>query len=110
MHALNINDAACTYLLKLPCPYQRTAALERCTSHLVEQHGYSQDTAALAAVQALAELETVNQTAYIDADASTPHVVIVRRPGMTAMAFSVSDLLRLHAREKTLPAPTAGLQ
>ncbi|WP_136067119.1 hypothetical protein [Modicisalibacter radicis] len=110
MHALNINDAACAYLLKLARPYQRTVALERCTAHLVEQHDCSQSTASLAAIQAIAELETLNQPAFIDADATTSHVVIVRRPGMKAMAFSVADLLRLHAQEKTLPAPTAGLQ
>lgn len=110
MHTLTINDAACAYLLKLARPYQRTVALERCTSFLMEEHGHSQEKAGLAAIQALAELETLNQPAYIDADATTSHVVIVRRPGMTAMAFSVADLLRLHAQEKTLPAPTAGLQ
>lgn len=107
---LTINDAACAYLLKLPRPYQRIVALERCTSHLVEEHGFTQDKAALAAIQAIAELETLNQPAYIDADATTSHVVIVRRPGLPPLALSVGDLLRLHDKEKTLPAPTAGLQ
>ena len=110
MYALNINDAASAFLLKLPRPYQRDIALERCTSHLIEQHGYSQETAGLAAIQAIAELETLNQPAYIDADASTSHVVIVRRPGKPALALSVGDLLRLHAREKTLPAPLDSTQ
>lgn len=110
MHAMNINEAACTYLLKLPRPYQRDVALERCTSHLIEEHGYSQEKASLAAIQALAELETLNQPAFIDASATTAHVVIVRRPGMPALALSVADLLRLHAKEKTLPAPSDSTQ
>lgn len=94
----------------MPRPYQRQIALERCTSHLIEQHGYTRDIAALAAVQAMAELETLNQAAYIDADATISHVVIVRRPGMQALAFSVGDLLRLHAQEKRSPAPTDSTQ
>lgn len=110
MHALNINDAACAYLLKLPRPYQRSVALERCTSHLIETRGCSHDTAALATIQAIAELETYNQPAYIDADASTAHVVIVRRPGQKALALSVADLLRLHAQQATQPVSTAQLQ
>ncbi|MCE8028784.1 hypothetical protein HOP54_08790 [Halomonas daqingensis] len=110
MHALTINDAACAYLLKMPRPYQRTVALERCTSHLVEAHGITLERAGLAALQALAELETLNQAAYIDAEASTAHVVVVRRPGRNALAFSVADLLRLHAQERSTPIPPATSQ
>lgn len=105
MHTLNIHDAACAYLMKLPRPYQRVEALERCTSHLTDVHGYSQEKASLAAIQAIAELETLNQPAFIDANATTAHVVIVRRPGRSPLALSVADLLRLHAKEKALPAP-----
>ncbi|HET8790995.1 MAG TPA: hypothetical protein VFM75_07260 [Modicisalibacter sp.] len=45
--------------------------------------------------------------AYIDADATTAHVVIVRRPGMDALALSVSDLLRLHNQGYTPPRRSA---
>lgn len=107
---VNISDAAFAYLLKMPRPYQREVAWSRCTSHLVECHGFSEKSAGLAAIQAIAELETKNQRAYIDADATTAHVVIVRRPGMDALALSVSDLLRLHAQGYTPSAPLGETQ
>lgn len=105
MTMLDHHDSATAYLLKLPSQFSRRQALARCAEYLTTRHGLAPETASLDALQALAELENLNQRAFIDADASTSRVVVVRRPGLPPIALTVSDLLRLHAREAAASAP-----
>lgn len=88
--------AATAWLLRHARNLNRPTALSQCTAFLMEQMDLSEDTAGHAALQALASLESTNHRAWIDIDASTGHLVIVRRRGRPPIAFTLSDLMELH--------------
>lgn len=91
------HTAAATWLLRNGLSLNRDKALEACTTHLIETLEVSESTASLAALQAMADLECAGQDAWIDVDASTAHVVVIRRPNGRSIACTVKDLLRVHA-------------
>lgn len=73
----------------------RVDALANCIEHLVVNHDMTENAAELAAIQAYAELESANQVARIDTDATTAHVVVMRTEGGRPVMFTVDDLLRV---------------
>ena len=79
----------------------RTSALAFCIRQLVEHHDMPVATAELAAMQAYAAIEGVNQAARIDTDASTADLVVLQTAGGYPVMFTTADLLRLlqQARE-----------
>lgn len=78
----------------------RVTALGNCIDHLVNDHDMSEQAAETAALQAYAEIESINQKARIDVDATTSHLVVLRSGDGRSTAFTVSDLLRLLARAR----------
>lgn len=102
---LDINTLATTWLLRHARNLSRGTAITRCAAHLVETQEVSLDTAERVALQALAELESTNQRARIDLGASTAHVVVVHRPNGKPLAFTLCDLLRLHAAKPATQEP-----
>lgn len=73
----------------------RVDALASCIEHLVVNHDMTENAAELAAIQAYAEMESANQVARIDTDATTAHVVVMRTEGGRPVMFTVDDLLRV---------------
>lgn len=73
----------------------RVNALANCIDHLVVDHDMTEDAAELVAIQAYADLESTNQVARVDVDASTSHVVVLRTEGGRPVMFTVTDLMRL---------------
>ncbi|SDJ88968.1 hypothetical protein [Billgrantia gudaonensis] len=73
----------------------RVNALSRCIDHLVIDHEMTEEAAELVAMQAYADLESTNQLARIDLDASTSHVVVLRTEGGRPVMFTASDLVHL---------------
>tara|TARA_B100000929_G_C15190654_1_gene312147 strand:+ start:133 stop:528 length:396 start_codon:yes stop_codon:yes gene_type:complete len=80
--------------------HNRVTALGNCIAHLVNDHGMPEHAAETAALQAYAEIESVNQKARIDVDATTSHLVVLRSGDGRSTAFTVSDLLRLLDRAR----------
>lgn len=103
---LDAHTLATAWLLRHTRGLSRSDALARCTAYLVDAQEISQDTAGRIALQALAELESFNQRARIDTVATTAHVVVVHRPDGAPLAFTVSDLMRLHqTAQRAQPTP-----
>lgn len=73
----------------------RVNALANCIEHLVVDHEMTEENAELVAIQAYADLEATNQTARIDIDACTSHVVVLRTEGGRPVVFTVTDLMRV---------------
>ncbi|RAH37545.1 hypothetical protein [Halomonas sp. SL1] len=73
----------------------RANALANCIEHLVVDHEMTEENAELVAIQAYADLEATNQTARIDIDACTSHVVVLRTEGGRPVVFTVTDLMRV---------------
>ncbi|SFT54766.1 hypothetical protein [Halomonas saccharevitans] len=73
----------------------RVNALANCIEHLVVDHEMTEENAELVAIQAYADLEATNQTARIDVDACTSHVVVLRTEGGRPVVFTVTDLMRV---------------
>ncbi|MBZ5875987.1 hypothetical protein [Chromohalobacter israelensis] len=73
----------------------RVNALANCIEHLVVDHDMAEEKAELVAIQAYADLESTNQVASIDVDATTSHVVVMRTEGGRPVAFTVTDLMRI---------------
>lgn len=73
----------------------RAEALRVTIRTLVSEHGIAEATAEVAAIQAYADLDSVNETARIDVDATTSHVVIVRDGAGRPVVFTTRDLSRL---------------
>lgn len=99
---LDPNNVATGYLLRYCRGLNRATALENCTQFLMSEYDMSESAAELAAIHAHAELESLNQVAWIDIDASTANVVVLRTAGGTAIPFTVGDLLaqRESARDR----------
>lgn len=73
----------------------RAEALRVTIRTLVADYTISEATAEVAAIQAYADLDSVNESARIDVDASTSHVVIVRDGAGRPVVFTTRDLSRL---------------
>lgn len=73
----------------------RENALRDCIEHLAHHHDMPEQSAELAALQAYAELESANQQARIDVDASTSHMVLLRTEDGRPVVFTVNDLLNV---------------
>ena len=73
----------------------RVNALANCIEHLVVDHEMTEENAELVAIQAYADLEATNQTARIEVDACTSHVVVLRTEGGRPVVFTVTDLMRV---------------
>lgn len=73
----------------------RENALRDCIEHLAHHHDMTEEAAELAALQAYAELESTNQQARIDVDASTSHMVLLRTEEGRPVVFTVNDLLNV---------------
>ncbi|MCX2525200.1 hypothetical protein [Larsenimonas rhizosphaerae] len=74
------------------------------------EHDQPRDNASILALQAYAELEAVNRTAWIDLDASTANLLVIRQSDGPTQALTLTDLLRLVRHEAlahhTVMAPT----
>ncbi len=97
---LDPQNAATAYLLRHCRGLERAAALEDCTRHLMSEHAMSEATAELAALHASAALESLNQVAWIDLEASTRDVVVLRTAGGAPVSFTVGDLLAQRQRAR----------
>lgn len=93
--------AATEFLMQHRQHLTRRDALDHCTEHLVEQLEVSRNNASLIALQALADIECAGQSAWIDTQATTSHVVVIRDPDGRSIACTVKDLLRMHALGST---------
>ncbi|MGQ7242791.1 hypothetical protein ACUN9V_04940 [Salinicola sp. V024] len=95
-------NTAIGYLLRYGRGLKRATALENCTQFLMSEYDLTESAAELAAIHASAELESLNQVAWIDLDASTAQVVVLRTAGGTPIPFTVGDLLaqREQARDR----------
>lgn len=99
---LDPNNVATGYLLRYCRGLDRATALENCTQFLMSEYDMTESAAELAAIHASAELESLNQVAWIDIDASTASVVVLRTAGGVPVPFTVGDLLaaREQARDR----------
>ncbi|WP_251978589.1 hypothetical protein [Salinicola avicenniae] len=99
---LDPKNAATAYLLRYCRGLERREALENCTQFLMSELAMPEARAELEAIHASAELESLNQVAWIDLDASTRDVVVIRSAGGVPVSFTVGDLLaaRESARDK----------
>lgn len=99
MHALDAQNEATSYLLSLPRGMNRSDAINRCTSHLIDAHAYGPRDASIMAVQAMAELESMNLRAAIDVDSTTSNVVVFTHPDGRRMALTLNDLIGFAERQ-----------
>lgn len=90
---LDPKNAATGYLLRYCKGLDRASALEHCTLFLMSENAMSESSAELAAIHANAELESLNQVAWLDLEASTTDVVVLRTAGGVPIPFTVGDLL-----------------
>jgi Cu/Ag efflux pump CusA len=97
MSETKTHSAAAEWLLRNGLSLNRDKAIEACTAHLIDSLEVSESTASQAALQALADIECAGQEAWIDVDASTAYVVVIRRPNGRSIACTVKDLIRVHA-------------
>lgn len=95
MNRLDDTNAATSFLLRLPRPIRREEAVGRCTAHLMQEHDIPQEKASILALQSYAELEAMNQTTWIDTDASTGNLVVIRQANGPAIAMTLRDILAL---------------
>lgn len=75
--------------------HDRAAALGSSIRQLVNQHDISQPTAEIAAIQAFADLDSINASARIDIDASTSNVVVLRDAAGRPTMLTVRDLAKV---------------
>ncbi|MCM2131436.1 hypothetical protein [Larsenimonas rhizosphaerae] len=99
MHALDQTNAATAFLLTLPRPVRKEEAVARCCAHLMTEHDMARDHAGILALQAFAELQAMNQTTWVDLDASTAHLVVIRQATGATLALTLTDLMRLVRHE-----------
>ena len=88
-------DLATEILWKTPFGQGRAEALRITIGTLVNDYGISENTAEVAAIQAFADLDSVNESARIDVDASTSHVVIFRDSTGRPVMLTARDLDRM---------------
>lgn len=99
MHALDPQSEAASYLLSLPRSMNRSDAINRCTSHLIDAHAYSPRDASIRAVQAMGEMESMNRRGSIDVESSTSYVVVFNHPDGRRMAVTLNDLIGFAERQ-----------
>nr|WP_300306961.1 hypothetical protein [Halomonas sp.] len=78
----------------------RVSALANCIEHLVVNHDMPEHVAEITALQAYADIESMNQVARVDINSSTSHLVVLRTEGGRPVAFTVTELLRLLDRAR----------
>lgn len=74
-------------------PLHRVAALEGCIDYLMSHCDMSEQRAEVAAIQAYGEVNSVSQCAWIDADLTTAHVVVLRTLQGRSVMFTPADLM-----------------
>ena len=100
MNVLPINSAKApldlaTELLWSHRRDSRAEALRITIGTLVNDYGHSEATAELAAMQAFADLDSVNTGVSIDMDNSTSSVVVLRQGNGVPVMLTVRDLDRI---------------
>ncbi|MAM57338.1 MAG: hypothetical protein CMN25_08395 [Salinicola sp.] len=102
LRQLDPKNAATGYLLRYCRGLNRREALENCTQFLMSEQAMPEAKAELAAIHASAELESLNQVAWLDLESSTEYVVVLRTVGGLPISFTVGDLLaaREQARDR----------
>ena len=73
----------------------RAEALRITIGTLVNDYGIAEATAEVAAIQAFADLDSVNLDSTIDLNASTSHVVVLRTRTGCPVVFTARDLDRM---------------
>lgn len=73
----------------------RAEALRVTIGTLVNDYGITEATAEVAAIQAFADLDSVNESSRIDVDATTSHVVIFRDDSGRPVMLTARDLNRM---------------
>lgn len=96
---LDTESLATGYLFRMRWE-SRVTALRYCIDQLVTNHDMTEAAAELAAMQAYAGIESTNQSARIDIDASTSGMVLLRTEGGRPVMFTTADLLRLLQRAR----------
>lgn len=100
MNVLPINSAKAPFELATELLWQhrwdsRAEALRITIGTLVNDYGHSEATAEVAAIQAFADLDSVNESSRIDVDATTSHVVIFRDDSGRPVMLTARDLNRM---------------
>lgn len=96
---LDTESLATGYLFKVRWE-SRVSALRYCIDQLATNHDMTEAAAELAAMQAYAAIESANQVARIDVDASTSDMVVLRTEGGRPVMFTTADLVRLLQRAR----------
>ncbi len=96
---LDAESLATGYLFKVRWE-NRVSALRYCIDQLAINHDMTEAAAELAAMQAYAAIESANQVARIDVDASTSDMVMLRTEGGRPAMFTTADLVRLLQRAR----------
>ncbi|MBB3141243.1 hypothetical protein [Halomonas organivorans] len=73
----------------------RAVAIDSCIEHLVVNREMTEHAAENAALQAYAEMESMNKVDRIDVEASSAHAVVLKRAGGSRVVLTVKDLLTL---------------
>ncbi len=100
MNVLPINSAKSPFDLATEILWRhrwdsRAEALLITIGTLVNDYGHSEATAEVAAIQAFADLDSVNESSRIDVGATTSHVVIFRDDSGRPVMLTARDLSRM---------------
>ncbi|MFP3343342.1 hypothetical protein R0J87_12610 [Halomonas sp. SIMBA_159] len=100
MNVKHINSAKAPFDLATELLWQhrwdsRAEALRITIGALVNDYGHSEATAEVAAIQAFADLDSVNESSRIDVDATTSHVVVFRDDSGRPVMLTARDLSRM---------------
>lgn len=100
MNVTNINTAKAPFDLATELLWQsrwdsRAEALRITIGTMVNDYGISENTAEVAAIQAFADLDSVNLSARIDVNATTSQVVIFRDASGKPVMLTARDLDRM---------------
>ena len=100
MNVLPINSAKAPFELATELLWQhrwdsRAEALRITIGALVNDYGHSEATAEVAAIQAFADLDSVNESSRIDVDATTSHVVVFRDDSGRPVILTAGDRSRM---------------
>jgi hypothetical protein len=100
MNVLPINSAKSPFDLATEILWRhrwrsRAEALRNTIGWMVSDYGISEATAEVAAIQAYADLDSANESARIDVDATTSHVVVFRDDSGRPVMLTARDLSRM---------------
>ncbi|WP_083001929.1 hypothetical protein [Halomonas sp. GT] len=100
MNVTSINTAKAPFDIATEVLWQhrwenRAEALRITIGTLVNDYDISEATAEVAAIQAFADLDSVNLDSSIDMNASTSHVVVLRTRNGCPVMFTARDLDRM---------------